>query len=472
MTDTTAAELQQLFIAQQQAFAADSDPSHAVRMDRLARLQTLMGEHEAALIAAIDADFGGRSHHETRMAELFVLRAGIRHAQSHLKRWMRPQRVATALHFLPGSNRLLAQPLGVVGIISPWNYPLQLALGPALAALAAGNRVLLKPSELTPRLSALLAELVARYYAPEEMAVVTGDASIGQAFASLPFDHLFFTGSTQVGRQIAQLAAANLTPVTLELGGKSPAILDASCRMTSSLQRIAFGKLLNAGQTCVAPDYLLVPRGQAAGVAQQLAEAMGRLYPRLHDNPDYTAIISPRHRARLQAMVEEARAAGGQVIEVNPAGEQLGQSRKLAPTLILGATASMRVLQEEIFGPVLPILEYETPEQAIAHVRQGPRPLALYWFGEDAARREQVLRQTHAGGVTINDCLWHLVQEEQPFGGVGESGMGAYHGRWGFDTFSKRKPVFRQARFNGGTLLHPPYGKKFEWVMGLIRRLS
>jgi coniferyl-aldehyde dehydrogenase len=207
-------------------------------------------------------------------------------------------------------------------------------------------------------------------------------------------------------------------------------------------------------------------------VAQQLAGAMGRLYPRLHDNPDYTAIISPRHRARLQALVEEARAAGAQVIEVNPAGEDLGQSRKLAPTLILGATASMRVLQEEIFGPVLPILEYDTPEQAIAHVRQGPRPLALYWFGEDATRREQVLRQTHAGGVTINDCLWHLVQEEQPFGGVGESGMGAYHGRWGFDTFSKRKPVFRQARWNGGTLLHPPYGKTFEWVMGLIRRLS
>ncbi|NUT62684.1 coniferyl aldehyde dehydrogenase [Herbaspirillum sp. C9C3] len=472
MTDTTAAELQQLFTAQQQAFTAHGDPSHALRMDRLARLLALLDEHETALIAAIDADFGGRSHHETRMAELFVLRAGIRHAQSHLKRWMRPQRVATALHFLPGSNRLLAQPLGVVGIISPWNYPLQLALGPALAALAAGNRVLLKPSELTPRLSALLAELVARYYAPEEMAVVTGDAGIGQAFASLPFDHLFFTGSTQVGRQIAQLAAANLTPVTLELGGKSPAILDVSCRMTSSLQRIAFGKLLNAGQTCVAPDYLLVPRGQAASVAQQLVAAMGRLYPRLHDNPDYTAIISPRHRARLQALVEDARTRGARVIEVNPAGEDLEQSRKLMPTLILGASPAMRVLQEEIFGPVLPILEYDTPEQAIAHVQQGPRPLALYWFGEDTARREQVLRQTHAGGVTINDCLWHLVQEEQPFGGVGESGMGAYHGRWGFDTFSKRKPVFRQARWNGGTLLHPPYGKTFEWVMGLIRRLS
>ncbi|AYR26841.1 coniferyl aldehyde dehydrogenase [Herbaspirillum rubrisubalbicans] len=472
MTDTTVAQLQQLLNRQRQSFAADSDPSHALRMDRLARLLALVDGHEQAIISAIDGDFGGRSPHETRMAELFVVRAGIAHAQSHLARWMRARRVPTALHFLPGSNRLLAQPLGVVGIISPWNYPLQLALGPALAALAAGNRVLLKPSELTPQLSALLAELVARYYAPEEMAVVTGDARIGQAFAALPLDHLFFTGSTQVGRQVAQLAAANLTPVTLELGGKSPAILDASCHLESSIRRIAFGKLLNAGQTCVAPDYLLVPRGQAPVVAQRLAQAMSALYPRLHDNPDYTAIISARHRERLLALVQQARAAGAQVIEVNPAQEDLGHSRKLAPMLILGATTAMQVMQEEIFGPLLPILEYDALEDAIAHVRQGPRPLALYWFGQDAARRDRVLRQTHAGGVTINDCLWHLVQEEQPFGGVGESGMGAYHGRWGFDTFSKRKPVFRQARWNGGTLLHPPYGKTFEWVLGLIRRLS
>ncbi len=467
------ASLAGMLARQRAAFDKEPLPAWPVRADRLRRLLELTHRCEQRFIAAIDADFSGRSAHESRLAELFVVRAGIRHALGHLRGWMKPRRVPTQLHFLPSSNRLIPQPLGVVGVVSPWNYPLQLALGPAAAALAAGNRVLLKPSELTPRFSAELARAVAEAFDPSEMAVATGDAEVARAFVELPFDHLFFTGSTAVGRLVAQAAAKNLVPVTLELGGKSPAILDASCDLRAALPRIAFGKLLNAGQTCIAPDYLLVPSGQGEAVAQGLAAAMGALYPQLRGNADYTAIVSDRHRQRLQAMLDEARAQGARVIEVNPAGEDFSAgTRKLPPTLVLGATPQMRLMQEEIFGPVLPIVEVEGTAEAIAHVRAGERPLALYWFGRDRAAESRVLQETLAGGVTVNDCLWHLAQEHQPFGGVGASGQGAYHGHWGFDRLSHLKPVFRQARLNGTGLFHPPYGKTFERLLGLLERLT
>ncbi len=466
-------ELVASFERQRQAFALAPDPALATRLSRLDRLAAWLDSHEPDIVRAIDADFQGRSAHETRLAEVFVVRAGIRHARRHLKQWMRTQRVPTALHFRPGYNRLMPQPLGVVGIIAPWNYPLQLSLGPALAALAAGNRVLIKPSELTPRLSALLASMAREIFNPDELDVAIGDVELGKAFASLPFDHLFFTGSTQVGRDVAQAAAANLTPVTLELGGKSPAILDVSCNVAVAAQRIALGKLLNAGQTCVAPDYLLVPTGTAENVASHLERAITKLYPNLTANPDYTAIISERHRARLAEMVREARTAGAQVIEVNPAGEVFNAaSRKLPPTLVIGAPAATRLMREEIFGPVLPIVEYANLDDALAYVQRNARPLALYWFGDDASRCNRALRETVSGGVTINDCLWHLAQESQPFGGVGPSGMGAYHGKWGFDTFSKRKPVFHQTRWNGTALFHPPYGHTFNWLLRVLSRIA
>ena len=466
-------ELVASFERQRQAFALAPDPTLATRLSRLDRLAAWLDSHEPDIVRAIDADFQGRSAHETRLAEVFVVRAGIRHARRHLKQWMRTQRVPTALHFRPGYNRLMPQPLGVVGIIAPWNYPLQLSLGPALAALAAGNRVLIKPSELTPRLSALLASMAREIFNPDELDVAIGDVELGKAFASLPFDHLFFTGSTQVGRDVAQAAAANLTPVTLELGGKSPAILDVSCNVAVAAQRIAFGKLLNAGQTCVAPDYLLVPAGTAEKIASHLVQAIAKLYPRLAANPDYTAVISERHRARLAEMVGEARAAGARVIEVNPAGEAFNTaSRKFPPTLVIGAPASTRLMREEIFGPVLPIVEYANLDDALAYVQRNARPLALYWFGDDASRCNRALRETVSGGVTINDCLWHLAQESQPFGGVGPSGMGAYHGKWGFDTFSKRKPVFHQTRWNGTALFHPPYGHTFNWLLRVLSRIA
>ncbi|KVM95092.1 coniferyl aldehyde dehydrogenase [Burkholderia stagnalis] len=461
------------FERQRRAFAQEPYPALATRLSRLNRLAAWLDAHETDIVRAIDADFQGRSAHETRLAEVFIVRAGIRHAQRHLKQWMRTQRVSTALHFRPGHNRLMPQPLGVAGIIAPWNYPLQLSLGPALAALAAGNRVLIKPSELTPALSDLLASMARETFSPDELDVAIGDVELGKAFASLPFDHLFFTGSTQVGRAVAQAAAANLTPVTLELGGKSPAILDASCNVAVAAKRIAFGKLLNAGQTCVAPDYLLVPAGTAEHTASHLAQAIAQLYPKLVGNPDYTAIISARHRARLAEMVGEARAAGARVIEVNPAGESVdAASRKFAPTLVIGAPADSRLMREEIFGPVLPIVEYANPDDALAYVQRQARPLALYWFGNDASRCDRALRETVSGGVTINDCLWHLTQENQPFGGVGPSGMGAYHGKWGFDTFSKLKPVFHQARWNGAGLFHPPYGRTFNLLLRVLSRIA
>ncbi|RWK12097.1 coniferyl aldehyde dehydrogenase [Mesorhizobium sp.] len=461
------------FEAQCRAFEKEPFPSLEVRKDRLKRLLALTEKHEAEICAAIDSDFSGRAAQETRLAELFVVGAGIRHAIRHLRGWMRERRVATSLPFLPGRNRLLPQPLGVVGIVSPWNYPFQLAIAPATAALAAGNRVLIKPSELTPKFSDLLARLVEEHFSPDEMSVVVGDAEVGKTFVSMPFDHLLFTGSTAVGRQVALAAAANLTPVTLELGGKSPAIFDASCDLDAAVSSVAYGKLLNAGQTCIAPDYLLVPQGQGAAIATKLAAAMARLYPSLRDNPDYTAIVSERHHQRLSDMIAEAREAGADVTEVNPANEELGVSdRKLAPVLVRNAGENLRLMREEIFGPVLPILEYGSVDEAIEHVNRGERPLALYWFGKDSAHRQRVMRETVAGGVTVNDCMMHLVQERQPFGGVGESGLGAYHGEWGFRNFSKEKPIFVQSRLSAGGLLRPPYGRTFERLFRLLNLIS
>lgn len=460
------------FDLQRAAFEAQPFPASDVRKDRLRRLLALTEKHEADICSAIHADFGGRSTHETRLAELFVVRAGIRHALAHVRGWMRERRVTTTLPFLPGRNRLVPQPLGIVGIVSPWNYPFQLAVAPATAALAAGNRVLIKPSELTPSFSALLADLFGRYFTSDEASVVTGDAEMGKAFVSLPFDHLLFTGSTAVGRQVALAAAANLTPVTLELGGKSPAIFDPSCDLDAAVSSVAYGKLLNAGQTCIAPDYLLVPKGQAGEVAAKLATAVGRLYPSLRDNPDYTAIVSDKHYQRLRAMIAEAREAGADVVEINPAGESFDATRKIAPTLISNADPNLRLMREEIFGPVLPILEYAEIGDAIDHVNRADRPLALYWFGRDAGNRQRILHETIAGGVTINDCMLHLVQENQPFGGVGASGMGAYHGEWGFRTFSKEKPVFLQSRLSAGGLLRPPYGRTFERLYRLLNLIT
>jgi len=466
-------DLDRLFSLQRAAFARERYPDLRTRVDRLARLKSLVTDNEARFAAAVDSDFGDRSEHETRLAELYIVAAEIADAQANLPRWMRSERVATPLHLQPGRARIERQPLGVAGIISPWNYPVQLALAPALGALAAGNRVLLKPSELTPATSALLHELVAARFGEDEFAVILGDAQVGQAFTRLPFDHLFFTGSTVVGRHVALAAAENLTPVTLELGGKSPALFAPDADLALCAPRLMSGKLLNAGQTCIAPDYALVPADRFDAFVTAARAAAARLYPSYAGNPDYTAIINERHYLRLTALIDDARAKGATIVTLAAAGEKLEPgSRKLPPVLILGVNDTMAVMREEIFGPLLPVEAYANVGEAVAKINGRPHPLAFYYFGRDRTECGNVLRQTLAGGVTVNDTLWHFVHKNLPFGGVGASGSGAYHGEATFLTFSHRKAVFVQPRFAASRMLYPPYGKLFEKVLGLLGRLN
>jgi len=471
VTDNPPASLERLLLIQRSAFEAERYPSVATRRDRLERLRRIVTQHESRFVAAIERDFGHRSAHETRLAELYIVGAEARHAIRRLSRWMKPRRVATPWHLLPASARIMHQPVGVVGIISPWNYPVQLALAPAVAAIAAGNRVMLKPSELTPATSSLLAELVSAAFREDEFAVVEGDADIGQAFSALAFDHLFFTGSTAVGRKVAQAAAANLTPVTLELGGKSPAVFDATADFASSVPRLMVGKLLNAGQTCIAPDYALVPAARLDEFIAAATATVHDLYPQVSTNPDYTSIVNARHFARLTGLLDDARSKGARIMPLGEAGARTDTTpRRLVPTLVAGVTDDMAIMREEIFGPLLPIETYSTPDDAIAKINARPHPLALYWFGADRGHRERMLRQTLAGGVTVNDTLWHFAHEGLPFGGVGASGSGQYHGEHGFVTFSKAKPVYAQSRFAPTRLLYPPYGRVFERVLALLKR--
>ncbi|WP_426341415.1 coniferyl aldehyde dehydrogenase [Pseudoduganella sp. S-14] len=455
---------------QRAAFTADMVPPAAIRRERLDRLQALVADNEAAILEAINADFGGRARQEMVLTELFVVLSAIRQQRRKLGRWMRSRRVATPLHMLPGSSRIMPQPLGVIGNIVPWNYPCQLALVPAAAALAAGNRVMIKPSELTPAFSRLLAQLAARYFTPAELAVVEGGVEVSRDFAALPFDHLIFTGSTAVGRQVAVAAAHNLTPVTLELGGKSPAIIDESCDLAQAAPRLAFGKLFNAGQTCVAPDYALVPRTRVDEFVREVSAAAAAMYPQFAGNEQYTSIISERHYQRLEKLVREAEEQGARVLRLGGTEAAQAGERRMAPVLLLDVTPEMAVMREEIFGPLLPVLPYDTLQQAIAFINQRERPLALYWFGKERRNCTKVLRSTISGGVTVNDALWHAAQENLPFGGVGASGTGAYHGEHGFLAFSKQKPIYRQARLNGFGLFRPPYGRVFDTLADFLKR--
>jgi len=433
----------------------------------------MITRHERAWVAAVDGDFGHRSAHETRLAELYVVASEARRAVRRLPQWMKARRVGTPLTFAPATARVLPQPLGVVGVISPWNYPVQLALAPAVAAIAAGNRVMLKPSERAPATSALLAELVDTYFRNDECAVVQGNASVAGMFASLPFDHLLFTGSADAGRSVARAAAENLTPVTLELGGKSPAVFDSDADLARAVPRLAVGKLLNAGQTCIAPDYALVPKSRLDAFAAAMAAAVARLYPTAVGNADYSSIIDTRHYVRLIGLLEDARARGARAIALaeQPAGDT-EFPRRLPPTLVLDVTNDMAIMREEVFGPLLPVEAYTTLDDAIARINARPHPLALYWFGGNRAHCERVLRETLAGGVTVNDTLWHFAHPGLPFGGVGASGSGAYHGEHGFARFSHLKPVFAQSRLGLTRLFAPPYGATVERLLSLLRASS
>jgi len=455
-------------LAQQRlAFAAEPDPPIAVRRDRLRRLAAMLRGHAAGIRDAISADFGTRASEETELLEQFMSLAGIAHARRRLARWMRAEPRPVAWWSLPGRARLLRQPLGVIGIIAPWNYPLYLSASPLTAALAAGNRAMLKLSEHTPRFGALLQALVARTFAPEEVMVVNGDAAVAKSFAALPFDHLLFTGSTAVGRDVMRAASVNLTPVTLELGGKAPAIVTAGFDLEETARRVMFGKLANGGQTCVAPDYALVPNALVNRFVEACGAATRSFYPVLGTNPQYTSIVSERQYRRLAALVEDAMNLGASVHRLHHEPPDAVR-RRFQPLALTDVTDSMRVMQEEIFGPVLPVIGYEGIDAAIALVNARPRPLALYYFGANDRDLEKVLARTVSGGVTVNNVGLHVVQDDLPFGGVGPSGMGAYHGRTGFDAFSKVKPVFLDGRFSALSLLQPPYGRRFRAILRLL----
>lgn len=457
-------ELDRLFAAQRAAYAANPMPPADQRQQWLKALRELLSNERQALVEAISADFSHRSADETLLAELMPSLHGIHYASRHLKGWMKSSRRKVGMAFQPASAKVVYQPLGVVGIIVPWNYPLYLAIGPLVGALAAGNRVMLKLSESTPATGQLLKTLLGRIFPEDLVCVVLGEADIGVAFSRLRFDHLLFTGATSIGKHVMRAAAENLTPVTLELGGKSPAIVSHDVPLKDAAERIAFGKTLNAGQTCVAPDYVLVPQDRVGAFVEAYRQVVNSFYPTLADNPDYTAIINERQLARLNGYVSDATSKGALLI---PLFEQ-GQGRRMPHSLLLNVTDEMTVMQDEIFGPLLPIVPYQDLDQAFAYINQRPRPLALYYFGYDKREQDRVLHETHSGGVCLNDTLLHVAQDDMPFGGIGPSGMGHYHGHEGFLTFSKAKGVLIKQRFNAAKLIYPPYGKS---IQKLIQKL-
>ncbi|WP_462114496.1 coniferyl aldehyde dehydrogenase [Lysobacter xanthus] len=442
-------------------------PDVAQRRADLERLRTVFRARQAAMDAAIRADFGHRSPHENLIAETLIVLAEIDHALAHLRRWSRPRRAAVGWRLWPARARVRPMPVGVVGIISPWNYPVNLALVPLVSAIAAGNHVFLKPSEHTPRTSEWLRDVLAEVFPADRVAVALGGAEVGAAFASLPFDHLLFTGSTAAGRKVMAAAAPNLTPVTLELGGKAPAIVCPDYELDTAAARIATGKWFNAGQTCIGVDYALVDRARRdAFVGAMLAQLHAR-YGEIAGNPDYTRIINDAQYARLSGYVAEARAAGATVIA--PFGEGNPATRLLPPMLVVDPPPNLRLMQEEIFGPILPVLGYDGLDDAVARIAALERPLAMYPFSHAAANVARLVDGTLAGGVTINDTLLHFGAQGLPFGGIGPSGMGAIHGQTGFDAFSKMLPVFEQRRFAVTDLLRPPYARLDRVIRWLAR---
>ncbi|EDO91470.1 putative coniferyl aldehyde dehydrogenase [Burkholderia pseudomallei Pasteur 52237] len=463
------ATLDALLRDQRAAYLRAPYPSWATRADHLRALRKMLLENRDALAAAINADFGHRAKEEVLMSEIWLAKEEIDEALKHGKRWIKPKSRTMNKWLRPARAKVMPQPLGVVGIVVPWNYPVLLAAGPLICALAAGNRAIVKMSELTPRTSQLFEELISKTFARDHVAVVNGDAQIGAAFSGLPFDHLLFTGSTNVGRHVMRAAAEHLTPVTLELGGKSPVIVGPRARFDAAVDAVITGKTLNAGQTCIAPDYVLVPRGKEAEFVARARARMARLYPNLSTNPDYTSIISERHFARLQRLASEAQQAGAQLHPLTDAAPDPAL-RRLPPVLVTQAPDASQLMQEEIFGPLLPIVPYDTLDDAIAYVNARPRPLALYLFDEDRTTIERVMRDTISGGVTVNDTLMHIACGTLPFGGVGASGMGAYHGYDGFVTFSKMKPVLTQPRLNTRAMIAPPYGKRFAAILKLMQK--
>ncbi|MBX3230790.1 MAG: coniferyl aldehyde dehydrogenase [Labilithrix sp.] len=460
------AELGQTLMKMRQAARKSGPPDYDQRIEHLDKLEAAILARKNDLAKAVSMDYGSRSRHETLAAEILLVINEIKHVRTHLHEWMETEPREVSWMFLPGRAEVVMQPVGVVGIVSPWNYPLQLSLAPLVGALGAGCRVMIKPSEIAGDAAAAIKQLVADTFAPDHVTVVTGGADVAEAFTHLPLDHLVFTGSPRLGKIVMRAAAENLVPVTLELGGKSPAIVGEGYSLQQAAQKIMFGKCFNAGQTCVAPDYAILPKGRVDAFVEECRLAVNQMFPRLGQNSDYTTIINDAHYERLAGYIKNARDRGAKIIELNPMKEELDpNSRKMAPIILLHVKDEMDVMQEEIFGPILPIFTYEKLEEAINYVNDHPRPLALYYFDNNQRRIDKVLRETVSGGVTVNDVMLHVAQPDLPFGGAGPSGVGHYHGREGFETFTKKKPVFYQSRISATSMLRPPYAERIDWVL-------
>jgi coniferyl-aldehyde dehydrogenase len=461
-----AAAMLDILHRQRAAFTAELPVTAASRKARLQRALMALLDNKDRFVAALSEDFGHRSTEMSLVTDIMSSVKPLKHAIKHLDRWMTAESrpLDFPMKLLGARARVEFQPKGVIGIISPWNFPVNLTFGPLAGVLAAGNRAMIKPSEFTPVTSALLKQVLEAAFDLTEIAVVTGGSEAGKAFSELPFDHLVFTGGTGIGKHVMAAAAKNLVPLTLELGGKSPTIISRSADIGVATERIAMGKMMNAGQICLAPDYLIVPVEQEGAVVEGLKAATAKMYPTLLNNPDYTSVLGARHRERLEAHVADAIAKGATVDVVNPANEDFSKqnTNKMPLHIIRNPTDEMTVMQEEIFGPLLPVRTYSTVDGAIDEVNRRDRPLGLYWFGQDDAEQRRVLDRTISGGVTVNDVVFHVSAEDLPFGGIGPAGMGSYHGHDGFKAFSHAKAIYTQPKLDLAGLagFKPPYGDK------------
>lgn len=468
MSDTNTSSMKEILERQKAGSIREPFPSAEQRIERLDKSIDLLLTHRDALCDAMRDDFGHRSPDVSLAFDVSGSIDALKHAKKHLRKWMRPEKRSPQFPLgLFGAKAVVRyQPKGVVGIISPWNFPVNLAFSPLAGVLAAGNRAMIKPSEFTEKTSALMAELIGQYYEEDEVAVVTGGPEIGAAFSELPFDHLVFTGATSVARHVMRAAAENLVPLTLELGGKSPVVVGVSADIAKVALRTMTCKTLNAGQICLAPDYVLLPEGKQDEFVAAARAAVETMYPSgVTRSDDYTAVINERHRDRLQAYANDARDKGAKIVELDAGDSSADSPFRMPPALVLDPVDEMQVMQDEIFGPLLPVMAYSDIEEVIAYINARPRPLAVYYFGDDAAEQDRILTETVSGGATINDVLFHIAQEDLPFGGIGPSGMGCYHGKDGFDEFSHRKAVYTQTRADLLSVLRPPYGEKFRKLM-------
>ncbi|WP_171460878.1 coniferyl aldehyde dehydrogenase [Vitreoscilla sp. C1] len=460
----SAESLQESFAAIHAASRRHIIVDWATRQHRLQQLLLLLKEQQHAITAAIAEDFGQRNPIETSVLELIPSTQAIQHALKHGKKWMRKRPVKTSWLFLPASNHVLPQPKGVIGIVVPWNYPLFLTIGPLVDALVAGNRAMIKLSEHAPVFAALMARIIPLYFQDDEVNMVTGGAEVAAAFCALPFDHLLFTGSTAIGKHVMQAAAPNLTPVTLELGGKSPVLIHDVRHLQQAVARIMYGKMVNAGQTCIAPDYLLIHHTLLDDFVAAAQAWFAKTYPKWEQNSDFTHIINTQQNQRLQAYLDEAQIQGARIMALAPAKEGL-----IAPSLVIDAPNHCALMQEEIFGPILPIVTTASLDDSIHYINARPRPLACYVFSQDSAVQERCLQEIVAGGMCINEVLLHVAQDGLPFGGIGPSGMGAYHGKTGFDSLSHLKAVLVQKRFNTMGLMGPPYGVVIRSLLKILK---